>query len=404
MPILRAYGGRPSTRRSPNRMSPPSTGEKPAIMRSSVVLPQPDGPSSVNSSPSPISSETWSTAVAAPNRLVTSRSAILIRSRFLPDRFDVAAEPRLERLRALGGHGLVVDVRHVAVEVRAEAAGELHRHLRRRARRALHLVPRRDREQAALHEDLLAALAQEELDEGARRLWITRAGEDGHRLRRDEGVLRRHELQLEAGELLLEGHIRWHREPGRIFSLRHDGRNVPTSRGEVAGVGGQLLEPVPALLLPVHRQDHLVRRVRRRRARGRAPRDLALEPGLDRLVPLLRLGHAEALDLLGVIDQAVGLQRGADPVAVAVLQRDRLGLGDRRGDRLPRLARDLDLLEELLVGELLEERRLAAPEDVHLRLALPFDDAAVCDRRAGGYRAHFPRHVPLCLPVLRSSL
>src|SRR5439155_767468 len=259
MPILRAYGGSPSTRRSPNRMSPPSTGEKPAIMRSSVVLPQPDGPSSVNSSPSPISSVTRSTAVAAPNRLVTSRSAILIRSRFLPDRLDVAAEPRLERLRALGGHGLVVDVRHVAI-----------------------------------------------------------------------------------------------------------------SRGEVAGVGGQLLEPVPALLLPVHGQDHLVRRVRRRRARGRALRDLALEPGIEQIVPLLRLRHAEALDLLGVIDQAVGLQRGADPVAGAVLQRDRLGLADRRGDRLPRLARDLDLLEELLVGELLEERRLAAPEDVHLRLALPF--------------------------------
>src|SRR5438874_12934596 len=227
MPILRAYGGRPSTRRSPNRMSPPSTEEKPAIMRSSVVLPQPDGPSSVNSSPSPTSSETRSTAMAAPNRLVTSRSAILIRSRFLPDRFDVAAEPRLERLRALGGHGLVVDVRHVAVEVRAEAAGELHRHLRRRARRALHLVPRRDREQAALHENLLAALGQEKLDERARRLWITRAGEDGHRLRRDEGVLRRHELQLEAGELFLEGHIRWHREPGRIFSLA---TTVGTSR------------------------------------------------------------------------------------------------------------------------------------------------------------------------------
>jgi len=71
----------------------------------------------------------------------------------------------------------------------------------------------------------------------------------------------------------------------------------------------------------------------------------------------------------------------ADPVAVAVLQRDRLGLADRRRDRLPRLARDLDLLQQLLIGELLEERRLAAPEDVHLRLALPFDDAAVRDRR-----------------------
>src|SRR5205814_6007280 len=119
MPILRAYGGSPSTRRSPNRMSPPSTGEKPAIMRSSVVLPQPDGPSSVNSSPSPTSSETRSTAVAAPNRLLTSRSAILTPwLRLLPHRLDVAAELHLDRLRAPGGHRFVVDVGHLAVEVR----------------------------------------------------------------------------------------------------------------------------------------------------------------------------------------------------------------------------------------------------------------------------------------------
>src|SRR5260370_41056613 len=121
------------------------------------------------------------------------------------------------------------------------------------------------------------------------------------------------------------------------------------------------------------------------------------------MVRVLRVGHGEALDLLGVIDEAVRLQRRADPVAVAVLQRDRLGLADRRGDRLPRLARDLDLLEQLLVGELLEERRLAAPEDVHLRLALPFDDAAVRERRAGGDRPPPPHHLPPFLCVLRES-
>src|SRR5213593_1849622 len=110
-------------------------------MRSSVVLPQPDGPSRVNSSPSPISSDTRSTAVAPPKRLVTSRSAIFMSSasRFLPDGLDVAAELRLQRLGAPGGHGLVVHVGDLTVEVRAHAARELHRHLRRRAGRALHL-------------------------------------------------------------------------------------------------------------------------------------------------------------------------------------------------------------------------------------------------------------------------
>src|SRR5437660_6229906 len=159
MPMLRAYGGSRSTRRSPKRISPASTAAKPAISRSSVVLPQPDGPSSVNSSPSAISSEMRSTAVVLAKRLVTSLSAIFIMSRgdprrsplelpysrcarhprrspppnspirvapdtvgvallwLLPGGLDVGAEFGLERFGALGGDGLVVDVRELAVEV-----------------------------------------------------------------------------------------------------------------------------------------------------------------------------------------------------------------------------------------------------------------------------------------------
>src|SRR5947209_4095976 len=188
-------------------------------MRSSVVLPQPDGPSRVNSSPSPISSDTRSTAVVVANRFVTSLSAMFtcieggpstvpprtplfasrptarpprtplfalgatptppLASRLFPRRFDVAAELRLQRLGAPGGHGLVVHVGDLTVEVRAHAARELHRHLRRRAGRALHLVSRRDGKEPALHEDLLPALGQQELDERARRLRIARAGQAG---------------------------------------------------------------------------------------------------------------------------------------------------------------------------------------------------------------------------------
>ncbi len=44
---------------------------KPAIMRSDVVLPQPDGPSMVKNSPSAMSRSISVTAVKSPKRLVT---------------------------------------------------------------------------------------------------------------------------------------------------------------------------------------------------------------------------------------------------------------------------------------------------------------------------------------------
>jgi hypothetical protein len=60
---------------------PPSGATKPAAMRSSVVLPQPDAPSSVTNSPGAIDSEIPSTARPAPYALLTvsnrSRSACL---------------------------------------------------------------------------------------------------------------------------------------------------------------------------------------------------------------------------------------------------------------------------------------------------------------------------------------
>src|SRR5688572_12083749 len=164
MPMLRSYGLRWSTRRSPNRISPPSGVEKPASMRSSVVLPQPEGPSSVKSSPSRMSSVARSTAVTAPKRLTTSRMRMFmdsshggrdgppsphplgsapakpgrssISSRLLPGGLDVGAELHFQRIRALGGHGFVVDVGDFLVEVRAHAAREFHRQLRRGAGRA----------------------------------------------------------------------------------------------------------------------------------------------------------------------------------------------------------------------------------------------------------------------------
>src|ERR1700675_3996305 len=52
-------------------ISPCSGLKKPAARLSSVVLPQPEGPSSVMNSPRRIDSVTWLSAKAAPKRLVT---------------------------------------------------------------------------------------------------------------------------------------------------------------------------------------------------------------------------------------------------------------------------------------------------------------------------------------------
>src|SRR4029079_1413910 len=52
-------------------MRPPSGRSNPAIIRSSVVFPQPDGPSSVKNSPASTASVTLSTAAKSPKRRVT---------------------------------------------------------------------------------------------------------------------------------------------------------------------------------------------------------------------------------------------------------------------------------------------------------------------------------------------
>ena len=68
-------------------MRPASGRSNPAIMRSVVVLPHPDGPSSEKNSPLPISSDTSSTAVTSSNDFETDsrttdceRSALIARA------------------------------------------------------------------------------------------------------------------------------------------------------------------------------------------------------------------------------------------------------------------------------------------------------------------------------------
>src|SRR5215472_15037780 len=68
----RFSGGVPTRSRPSRKMAPASGRSKPAIIRRSVVLPHPDGPSRVKNSPASMAMLTLSTAFSAPKRRVTS--------------------------------------------------------------------------------------------------------------------------------------------------------------------------------------------------------------------------------------------------------------------------------------------------------------------------------------------
>src|SRR5262249_43664670 len=75
MATSRSFGGTLLTTRSPMRISPAEIFSRPAIMRSRVDLPHPDGPTSTTNSPSSIRTLTpWITSLA-PKALRTSRIA-----------------------------------------------------------------------------------------------------------------------------------------------------------------------------------------------------------------------------------------------------------------------------------------------------------------------------------------
>ena len=69
MPMLRLWAGVPRTLRPSTSTEPESGRSNPAAMRSAVVLPQPDGPSRLTSSPGSIARSNDSRATAVPNVL-----------------------------------------------------------------------------------------------------------------------------------------------------------------------------------------------------------------------------------------------------------------------------------------------------------------------------------------------
>src|SRR3954469_12318447 len=101
---------------SPPRVMRPASGcSKPAIMRSVVVLPEPDGPSSVKNSPSPTTTSTSCTATTSPYVLRRPSARTSAANRALQD-----VEAALELLVA--DRERHEDPDHVAVD----PAGEQH--------------------------------------------------------------------------------------------------------------------------------------------------------------------------------------------------------------------------------------------------------------------------------------
>src|SRR5215831_15622194 len=94
MTVLRRWGGSSFTRRPRIRISPASGWTNPAISRSSVVLPQPEGPSSVANSPSGTASDTSATASTSAKRLLSRSSSTQASATHHPgDDAGAAGEP-----------------------------------------------------------------------------------------------------------------------------------------------------------------------------------------------------------------------------------------------------------------------------------------------------------------------
>src|SRR6202022_2065759 len=92
--MCRSRGGRSETSRSPIRTAPPSIRSRPARHRSSVVFPQPEGPSRTMNTPSRTSRSTSLSAIVFPKILRTDSNATL-------DMFSSPARsPQIEQVLA----------------------------------------------------------------------------------------------------------------------------------------------------------------------------------------------------------------------------------------------------------------------------------------------------------------
>src|SRR5215467_6701370 len=180
---------------------PESGSTRPATMRSTVLFPQPDGPSSERNSPGAASSETSSTATTGPNvlrsrrrlsagaALVTGGGAIGPRSASARDLAPPALRPLGELLRHQIRVGEVhapddVAVRHELGEVRRQLDGLVARAGELRLGEAELAFGRQQRADVFLRElALLAGLRHGDRRDDADRAFLRVRGRDRHALR-----------------------------------------------------------------------------------------------------------------------------------------------------------------------------------------------------------------------------
>src|SRR6266536_2309246 len=124
MAMSRSLGLASVTTRSPMVISPPVTSSRPAIIRRTVVLPQPDGPTSTMNSPLRISSETSHTAWTPPGNSLLTWSRTMLPTWHLLARWVLDAG---EALVGEGGAQPPGGLRRRAEPVEAEQGGADHR-------------------------------------------------------------------------------------------------------------------------------------------------------------------------------------------------------------------------------------------------------------------------------------
>src|SRR5215207_2842458 len=282
MPVLRLCGGSVSMRRAPKRTSPLSSSAKPATIRKSVVLPQPEGPSKVKNSPSAMVIEMSSTARTAPKDRLTRSIPMLAKGQ----RRERARSARrldgflelLERLGALRVPALLVVFEELQARERRHGA---------RQRREVEVLARRPAE-GRLQDHLTDVLARDVVDELLRRVRVRPALDDRDALHQCEGAVGRVDgLDRRAVARPKRTGI-FERHPERVLAiadpLEHERRAVQHPR-----VGEQRLELRPAgvaaaPLLDEHGRVRIGGAGIRRVGEG----DLALVFWVEEVAPALR--------------------------------------------------------------------------------------------------------------------
>src|SRR3954447_10115194 len=281
MPVLRLCGGSVSMRRSPKHTSPASRSAKPATMRRSVVLPQPDGPRSVKNSPSAIVSDTSSTARTGPNDRLTrsiamlAKGAVLIRASAC--RLDGVLQ-LLERFRTLRRPALLVIGQDLEARQRRHAAGEL---------REVEVLARRPSE-GRLEDHLAHVLAGHVIDEPLRTLRVRRAPDDRDALHERERAVTRVDGRDRRAVARPERAGIFERHAERVLAvadaLEDEGRAV-----EDLGIGEERLELRPAGVAAAPMLDEHGRvRIGRARVCRIRESDLALVFRVEEIAPALR--------------------------------------------------------------------------------------------------------------------